>query len=57
MELKEKYREILNMEKVIDRIYIAGGIIILIVVILAMSGCASSNKCSNNKFVKEYNNW
>ena len=34
-----------------------GGIVLLMVVIMAMSSCGSTNKCSNNKMVKQYSNW
>ena len=45
------------IEKVVERVYIAGGLILLMVVIMAMSSCGSTNKCSNNKMVKQYSNW
>ena len=44
------------MEKIIERVYIAGGLVLLITVIMAMSSCGTSQKC-NNKMINEYRNW
>ena len=45
------------IEKIIDRVYVTGGIVLLITVIMAMTSCGSVNKCNNNKMVKQYSNW
>ena len=45
------------IEKVVNTVYITSGIVLLMVVIMAMSSCGSTNKCSNNKMVKQYSNW
>ena len=45
-----------KMEKIIDRVYILGGLILLITVIMAMSSCGTSKQC-NNKMVNKYRNW
>ena len=44
------------MEKTMERIYLIGGLILLITVIMAMSSCGSSKQC-NNKFINENRNW
>ena len=44
------------VEKIVNTVYVTGGIILLMVVIMAMSSCGTS-KCSNNKMVKQYSNW
>jgi hypothetical protein len=44
------------VEKIVDRVYITGGLLILIVVIMAASSCGTSQKC-NNEMVNEYRNW
>tara|TARA_R110002020_G_scaffold259999_1_gene474189 strand:- start:298 stop:432 length:135 start_codon:yes stop_codon:yes gene_type:complete len=44
------------MEKTMERIYLIGGLILLITVIMAMSSCGSSKQC-NNKFISENRNW
>ena len=33
------------------------GYIVFIVLLMSMSSCGSTNKCSNNKMVKQYSNW
>ena len=45
------------IEKVVNTVYITSGIVLLMVVIMAMSSCGCTNKCSNNKMVKQYSNW
>ena len=45
------------IEKVVNTVYITSGIVLLMVVIMAMSSCGSTNKCSNNKMLKKYSNW
>ena len=45
------------MEKIVNTVYLTGGLVLLMVVIMAMSSCGSANKCSNNKMVKQYSNW
>ena len=44
------------MEKIIERIYIIGGLILLITVIMAISSCGTSKKC-DNKMINKYRNW
>ena len=44
------------IEKVVNTVYITGGLILLMVVIMAVSSCGTSQKC-NNKMVNEYRNW
>ena len=43
------------MEKTIDKIYIAGGLVILIIVILSMSSC-SVNRGLTNQQIEQRNN-
>ena len=45
-----------KMEKVIERIYVVGGLILLITVIMAMSSCSVSKQC-DNKMINKYRNW
>ena len=45
------------MEKIVDRVYIAGGLVLLMVVIMAMSSCGTSSQCGNNRMINEYSNW
>ena len=45
-----------KIEKIINTIYITGGIVLLVVVIMATSSCGTSKQC-NNKMVNEYRNW
>ena len=44
------------IEKIVNTVYVTGGIVLLMVVIMAMSSCGSSKQC-NNKMVNEYRNW
>ena len=44
------------VEKIVNTVYITGGIVLLMVVIMAMSSCGSSKQC-NNKFINENRNW
>jgi len=44
------------VEKIVNTVYITGGIVLLMIVIMAMSSCGSSKQC-NNKMVNEYRNW
>ena len=44
------------MEKVVEKVYIIGGVILITIVIMAMSSCGSSKQC-NNKFINENRNW
>ena len=46
-----------KFERNLNRVYTLSGIIILIFVLLSVTSCGSVNKCSNNKMVKQYNNW
>ena len=43
-------------ERIINSVYITGGLILLITVIMAMSSCGTSKQC-NNKMVNKYRNW
>ena len=45
-----------KIEKIVNTVYITGGIVLLMVVIMAMSSCGSSKQC-NNKFINENRNW
>ena len=45
-----------KFERNVNRIYTFGGIILLIVVIMAMSSCGVDQKC-NNKMINKYRNW
>ena len=45
-----------KIEKIINGIYVTGGLILLMIVIMAMSSCGSTRQC-DNKFVNEYRNW
>jgi len=45
-----------KIEKIVNIIYLTGGLILLTTVIMAMSSCGTSQKC-NNKMVNEYRNW
>ena len=45
------------MEKIVNTVYLTGGLVLLMVVIMSISSCGSTNKCSNNKMVKQYSNW
>ena len=45
-----------KLEKVVNGVYITGGLILLTTVIMAMSSCGSSKQC-NNKFINENRNW
>ena len=44
------------LEKIVDRVYIIGGLVLLMTVIMAMSSCGTSKKC-NNKMINKYRNW
>ena len=44
------------MEKIVEKVYITGGLVLLMVVIMAMSSCGTSKQC-NNKMVNKYRNW
>ena len=44
------------VEKVINTIYLTGGIILLLVVAMAMNSCGTSKQC-NNKMINKYRNW
>jgi len=44
------------VEKIVNTVYVTGGIVLLMVVIMAMSSCGSSKQC-NNKFINENRNW
>ena len=45
-----------KIEKIISIIYITGGLVLLMTVIMAMSSCGTSKQC-NNKMVNKYRNW
>ena len=45
-----------KIEKIINTIYITGGLILIIIVVMATSSCGTSKKC-NNKFINENRNW
>ena len=45
-----------KMEKIVNTIYLIGGLVLLMTVIMAMSSCGTSKQC-NNKMVNEYRNW
>ena len=42
------------MEKIIERIYIAGGLVLLMVVIMAMSSCSSTKNCCKKTIDEVY---
>ena len=44
------------IERIVNTVYITGGIILLMIVIMAMSSCGTSKKC-NNKMINKYRNW
>ena len=44
------------VEKIVNTVYVTGGIVLLMIVIMAMSSCGSSKQC-NNKFINENRNW
>ena len=44
------------VEKIVNTVYITGGIVLLMVVIMAMSSCGSSKQC-DNRFINENRNW
>jgi hypothetical protein len=44
------------VEKIVNTVYITGGIVLLMVVIMAMSSCGSARQC-DNKFINENRNW
>ncbi len=44
------------LEKIVDRVYIIGGLVLLMTVIMAMSSCGTSKQC-NNKMINKYRNW
>ena len=44
------------LEKVVNGVYITGGIMLVMIVIMAMSSCGSNKQC-NNKFINENRNW
>jgi len=44
------------VEKIVNTVYITGGIVLLMVVIMAMSSCGSVKQC-DNKFINENRNW
>ena len=45
-----------KMEKIVNTVYITGGLVLVMVVIMAMSSCGTSKQC-NNKMVNKYRNW
>ena len=45
-----------KLEKVVNGVYITGGLILLTTVIMAMSSCGTNKQC-NNKMVNKYRNW
>ena len=45
-----------KMEKIVNGVYIVGGLVLLTIVIMAMSSCGTSKQC-NNKMVNKYRNW
>ena len=45
-----------RFERNINRIYTLGGIILLIIVVMAMSSCGTSKQC-DNKMINKYRNW
>ena len=52
--------KIINMckfERNLNRVYTLSGIVILIFVLMSVTSCGSVNKCSNNGFIKQHNNW
>ena len=44
------------IEKIVNTVYITGGLILLLVVIMTMSSCGTSKQC-HNKMINEYRNW
>jgi len=46
-----------KVEKVVNTVYLTGGLVLLMVVIMSISSCGSASKCSNNKMVNQYSNW
>ena len=46
-----------TFERVVNGVYITGGLILVMIIVMCMSSCGSTNKCSNNKMVKQYSNW
>ena len=44
------------VEKIINIVYIIGGLILVMLVIMAMTSCGTSKQC-NNKFINENRNW
>jgi hypothetical protein len=44
------------VEKIVNTVYVTGGIVLLMVVIMAMSSCGSSKQC-DNRFINENRNW
>ena len=44
------------LEKIVNTVYITGGLILLMVVIMAMSSCGTSKQC-DNKMINKYRNW
>jgi len=44
------------VEKIVNTVYITGGIVLVMVVIMAMSSCGSSKQC-DNRFINENRNW
>ena len=52
-----KVKKVDYFQKIIDGVYITGGLVLLMVVIMAISSCGTSSQCGNNKMINEYSNW
>ena len=46
-----------KFEKNLNRVYTLSGIVILIFVLMSVTSCGSVNKCNNNGFINQHNNW
>ena len=42
------------MEKIVEKVYITGGLVLLMVVIMAMSSCGSTKNCCKKTIDKVY---
>jgi len=45
-----------RVEKIFTIVYLAGGLVLLMTVIMATTSCGTSKQC-NNKMINEYRNW